>query len=125
MYENVKRGYYQVGEKEMYFRSEWEAHFAMYLEWLLQNKQIKSWEFEPEFYEFPIRHGTTRYLPDFRVIELNDTVTVYEVKGRMTGKDRTKLKYMAKYYPEVRMVLVDKPYYTDIKTKLGRMLGIK
>ena len=69
-----------------------------------------------------IRHGTTRYLPDFKVTNNNLAVEFWEVKGYMDSRSKTKLKRMAKYYPDVKLVLVDSMYYNDIKKKLGTVL---
>ena len=72
-FDNIERGDYQVGDKVIYFRSKWEANYALYLEWLKKEGQIKDWQYEPNYFEFPIKHGTTRYLPDFKVINYNTT----------------------------------------------------
>lgn len=99
----------------IFFRSSWEANYARYLNWLVLNKEIKSWEFEPQTFVF---HGETRgaisYLPDFKIINNNGSHEWHEVKGWMTPKDRTKLKRMAKHYPDEKVVLIDGPVYKEI-----------
>lgn len=52
-----------------------------------------------------------RYTPDFRVEELDGAVRYHEVKGWMDSKSRTQLKRMAKYYPNVAVVVIDKEQY--------------
>lgn len=122
MYDNIQRGHYLIGKKEMYFRSKSEANYAIYLDWLKKNKEIKDWQYEPMMYEFPIKHGTTRYLPDFLVINNDGSTYLVEVKGFMDSKSKTKLKRMAKYFPNVKLELVDSKEYNNLKRKLGAVL---
>ena len=122
MYENIQRGEYQVGERLLYFRSKWEANYALYLQWLKEQGEIKEWEYEPQpFYEFPIRHGTTRYLPDFQVVKNDGTYYLVEIKGRKQGM--IKLKRMAKYFPKVKIEIVTAKEYNALKKKVGKMLN--
>lgn len=121
MWENIQRGEYQVGERLIYFRSKWEANYALYLQMLKENGDIKDWTYEPQpFYEFPIKHGTTRYLPDFRVDNLDGTFYLCEIKGFSQGG--IKLKRMAKYFPKIRIELVTGKEYRTLFKKLGKAL---
>lgn len=122
MFENVQRGEYAVGDKTLYFRSKWEANYALYLEFLKKNGDIKDWTYEPlPFYEFPIRHGTTRYLPDFRVDTKEGVYYLVEVKGYTQGM--VKIRRMAKYFPKIKIEIVDSKSYNDLKKKLGKALN--
>lgn len=114
MYENIQRGTYLVGDKEMYFRSKWEVNTALYLDWLKSKGEIVDWVYEPYFYEFPIKHGTTRYLPDF-LVTTKKGVEVWEVKGFMDSKSKTKLKRMAKYFPHIKIVIIDQAFMKSLK----------
>lgn len=107
MFENVERGEYNINGQIRYFRSKWEANYALYLDYLKQKKVIQDWKYEVRWFEFPERHGATRYLPDFEVTENDGTVVYHEVKGYMTSRSKTQLRRMKKYYPEVKLVLVD------------------
>jgi hypothetical protein len=40
----------------------------------------------------------------------------------MDSRSATKLKRMKKYYPEIKMVLIDGDFIKDIKRKLGRIV---
>jgi hypothetical protein len=98
-----------------YFRSMWEANYARYLNWLLQKALIKSWEYEPDEFEFAgIKRGTRFYLPDFKVTELGGSVIYHEVKGFMDSKSATALKRMAKYFPGVKIIVIGKKSYAAI-----------
>lgn len=120
---HIQRGYYKVGTKFFHFRSKWEANYAVYLEWLKGKGEIQSWEFEKETFWFEeIRRGVRSYCPDFKVVEKNGNVVFHEVKGWLDPKSKTKIKRMAKYHPEVRLIIIDKSAYQDIKSKVGRML---
>ena len=91
---------------------------------MIKQNQIKKWEFEPDIFWFlKIKRGVRSYKPDFKVFNSNGTVEYHEVKGWMNPKSKTKLKRMAKYYPNIKMILVDRDDYLDIKRKLGRMLN--
>lgn len=106
MFENIQRGNYLVAGKEMYFRSKWEANYALYLEFLKQQKAIKDWHYESKIFEFPVKHGTTRYMPDFQVEEKDGSLRYVEVKGYLTSKAKTQIRRMAKYFPNVKLDLV-------------------
>ena len=41
----------------------------------------------------------------------------------MDSKSKTKLKRMEKYYPKIKVILIDESAYKDIKNKIGRMLN--
>lgn len=117
MFENIQRGVYQVGSKSIYFRSKWEFEYACYLEWLKKNKQIKNWMFELKTFEFPIKHGTTRYTPDFWVEENNGEYYWEEVKGYLTSKGKTQINRFRKYYPKERLIIIDKDWFKAVKNK--------
>lgn len=122
-YRNVKAGYRGIGDKRAYFRSAWEANFARYLEWLRQTGQIQNWEHEPQTFWFDkIKRGTRSYLPDFRVIELGGNHTYYEVKGWMDPKSKTKLKRMALYHPEIKLILIDAKSYRGMAATMGGLI---
>ena len=112
---NIKAGWQTIGGQRCYFRSRWEANYARYLEWLVQMGDIKSWEYEPKTFWFEgIKRGCRSYLPDFRVQTIPSGEEYHEVKGWMDPKSKTKLKRMAKYYPEVKLILVDERAYRAI-----------
>lgn len=122
MFENVQRGDYENSKGTMYFRSKWEANYALYLDWLVANKEIKDWTYEPQpYYEFPIKHGSTRYLPDFRVDNLDGSFYLVEIKGYSQGL--VKLKRMSKYYPKIKIEIVDAKEYRQLVKKVGKMLN--
>lgn len=121
MFDNIQRGTYLIGDKEMYFRSKWEANYALYLEWLKKQGEIQDWEYEPMWYEFPIKHGATRYLPDFAVTLKNGS-ELHEVKGRLTGRAKTQLKRMAKFYPHIKLIVIDQVFMKDLTKKMGKVL---
>lgn len=109
---------------DRYFRSAWEANFARYLNWLKLQAQIESWEYEPQTFVF---HGVTRnpltYTPDFRVVEAGGEVIFYEVKGWMDSKSKSKLQRMAKFYPDVKIIVIDEDQYKAISKWSGMIDG--
>jgi len=110
-----KSGWAEIGGKRNYFRSSWEITVAAYYEFLKRHKLIQEWEYEPTVFWFnEIKRGVRSYKPDF-LITRNDGTTYYvEVKGWMDNKSKTKLKRMAKYYPNVVVEVIDGAKYKEI-----------
>lgn len=122
-YGHVQSGWYDINGKKIYFRSKWEANIALYLDFLIRQKKIKSWEFEPDIYVFDkIKLGTRGYRPDFKVWNNDGTFHYEEVKGHFDAKSLTKLKRMKKYYPDIKVNVIDKDGYKSIKDTVGKML---
>lgn len=116
MFGNIKSGKYDINGKLIFFRSKWEANYALYLDFLIKQKEIKKWEYEVDTFVFhKIKFGTRSYKPDFKVINNDGSIAYHEVKGYMDDRSKTKLKRMAKYYPEIKIRLIDKPVYNSIK----------
>jgi len=119
---NVKRGYYNINGKRMFFRSKWEVNYALYLDFLIEQKQIKKWTYEEDVFIFEkIKFGARSYRPDFKIYN-DKTIEYHEVKGYMTPKSKTQIKRMAKYYPDIKLIIIDKDIYMEIKKKLGKLL---
>ena len=115
-YGNIKRGWYKINGKKYFFRSNWEVTVARYLEFLIGQKKIKSWSYEKKVFIFEkIKFGTRSYRPDFEVIKNDNSTEYWEVKGYIDDKSKTKIKRMAKYYPEVTLIVIGKDEYKPIK----------
>lgn len=97
-----------------FVRSSWEANIARYLRYIGQE-----YEYEPDIFYFPgVKNGAVNYKPDFKIGENH----YIEVKGNMTSRDRTKLKRMAKFYPHVRIDVIDKNAYKEIEKQYGHLI---
>jgi len=119
-----KAGWREIGGKRKYFRSKWEANYARYLEWLKEHNQIKEWQHENKTFWFEgIKRGCRSYLPDFEVENNNGTIEYHEVKGWYDDRSKTKVKRMAKYYPEVKLIIIFQKQYNEIKNKVGRLIN--
>lgn len=106
-----------------YFRSSWEANYARYLNFLISLKEITSWLYEADTFEFhSIKRGTRFYTPDFKVTLNNGEVEYHEVKGWKHPKGETALRRMAKFYPEIVICLIDQPVYMGIQKRFKGML---
>jgi len=120
---NVKRGTYDINGKKIFFRSKWEANYALYLDFLIKQKEIKKWEYEPKKFIFEqIQSGTRSYTPDFKIIKNNNNIEWHEVKGHMTASGKTKIKRFKKYYPEEKLILIEEEEYNAIK-KWSKLLN--
>lgn len=120
---NILRGYFDINGKNMFFRSKWEANYSLYLDFLVNKNNIKSWSYESRVFIFEkIKLGTRSYRPDFEIINNDGSVEYHEVKGWMTPKSKTQLRRMKIYYPEIKVTLVDSVFYRDLSNKLGKLL---
>ena len=100
------------GREPIYFRSSWEYYYSLFLEKLYQEKKIADWKHEPKVFWFnDIKRGVRSYLPDFCIVHNNGSEEWCEVKGYFDSKSQTKMKRMAKYYPEVNIRLVDSAWF--------------
>ncbi len=101
-----------VGDKKVFFRSTWEYYYAIFLQKLKQEGKIKDWQHEPEtFYFDGIKRGCVSYMPDFKILHLNDSIEYSETKGFMSSKCATKIKRFKKYYPNLPLRVVDKEWF--------------
>jgi hypothetical protein len=111
-YSNIHRGWRTIGNRKIYFRSKWEANYAIYLEWQKANAFIIQWFHEPKTFWFDgIKRGCVSYLPDFQVIDLTGRNRWIEVKGWMDAKSKTKIKRFKKYFPEERLDVIDAKWF--------------
>jgi hypothetical protein len=102
-----------IDGRRIFFRSRWEFRYALYLQLLKEKGQIKDWQHEPKTFWFDgIKRGTNNYKPDFLVIHANDSEEWVEVKGYMDSKSATKIKRMAKYFPQIKLRFVDKSFFS-------------
>jgi hypothetical protein len=106
----------------LYVRSSWEANYALILNYAMANGLIEHWEYEPDVFEFPVKRGTRWYCPDFKVFRPEGVVEYHEVKGHMDQPSRTKLKRMKKYYPQVKIRLVDAEVYHRLERQYATVL---
>lgn len=118
-----KQGWREIGGINKYYRSRWEANYARYLEWLKKNNQILKWEHEPQTFWFDgIKRGCMSYLPDFRITELDERIVFHEVKGWMDDRSKTKIKRMAIYHPDVKLIVIDGKGYKSIEKKIKPLI---
>lgn len=121
----AKGGKRWIGDREIYFRSAWEANYARYLEWLVGLGQIAGWEYEPkEFWFEGIKRGTRSYKPDFQVWETKEYYQWIEIKGWMDSISKTKLKRFKKYHPREYklLVVIGRDEYKSIAASMKPML---
>ena len=115
-----KQGWRNIGGKDKYYRSRWEANYARYLQWQLEQRMIKAWEHEPQTFWFSeIKRGCLTYLPDFRVENLDGTHLWIEVKGWMCPRSKTKIKRFKKYYPEEQLKIIDGKWFKECSKNIS------
>lgn len=99
----------------IYMRSRWEANVARFLDVLVMNGEILSWEYEPRKFEFPIKRGNKTYTPDFLVHEVDGSHYWLEVKGWMDKPSQIKIKRFGIHFPKERLVIVDDKTYREME----------
>lgn len=107
--ENVRRITATIGGKGYCYRSEGEFMWAQYLEFLKQSGEIKNWFYEPSKLHFKnVKFGPVQYTPDFLIYPIGDYDNYYQEfkRGYLDGSAVTKLRRMAKQYPDVIIELV-------------------
>lgn len=117
-----KNGWREFGGKRTYFRSRWEANYGRYLQWLVEQRQISSWEHEPKTFWFPIKRGCVSYLPDFKVTNLDGSFYWVEVKGYYDPKSLTKIRRFRKYFPDEKLTVIDKVWYSRAGKKISGLI---
>ena len=91
-----------VGGKKHRFRSLFEWRWSQYLELLKLGGEIMDWQYEPPAFQFP--DGSYRI--DFELLYPNGRYVYHELKGHQDGRANQKLKLMAKYHPDIKIVFV-------------------
>lgn len=118
-----KQSWQTIGGKRNYYRSSWEVNYAHYLEWLKINKEIIEWEHEPTTFWFEgIKRGVRSYTPDFLVTENNNKEIYHEIKGWMDARSKTKIKRMAKYHPDISLLVIDAKAYKKLNKQLSGLV---
>jgi len=119
-HQKVKSGWFDNGRKRYYMRSGWEINYAYYLEFQVLHGLIKDWFYEKDEFWFPgIKRGCRSYLPDFKIINNDGSIEYHEVKGYMDQKSRTKLARMSRYYPDVKVEVINSVRYRAIMKSAG------
>ena len=96
-----------IGGKLCRFRSKLEHNYAVYLQFLKEQKQIKDWNFEQTNFIFETKaRGAKSFLVDFDVLNLDGTFEYHETKGWLQGTDVTKFRRVAKHWPKAKMTLI-------------------
>lgn len=117
------KGWITIDDKRYYLKSKWEYRYALYLDLMKRHNHIKDWFYEPEtFYFEGIKRGTTNYKPDFKVIFPSGNIEWFEVKGYMDSKSATKIKRMAKYFPDIKLHVIDKTWFSKNSITLKNII---
>ena len=89
------------------FRSKLERNWAAYLQFLKESGEILDWRYEQTtFYFRDETIGAKKFLVDFDILNKDWTLEYHETKGWLKGIDVTKFQRVAKYRPEVKIILV-------------------
>lgn len=106
-----------------YFRSRWEANYARYLNFMIEQGRVIKWEFEKEtFYFKGIKRGCVSYTPDFKVYYPGGRECFVEIKGYLDPKSKTKLARMKKYYPKTEVDLFGVDRYKALHRQFSKII---
>jgi hypothetical protein len=90
------------------FKSRYEQNYAAFLTFL-----GIAWQYEPKTFRFgQLTRGTTSYRPDFYLPASRE---FHETKGYLDRRSRVQLKRMKKYYPQVKLVLIDAAFFASVE----------
>jgi hypothetical protein len=90
---------------------------------LVKTGELSKWEYEPKtFYFEGENRGAVNYTPDFFLVWADGRQEYHEVKGYMTDKSASQLRKMSKFFPSVRLVLIGKSEYSDIRRRWHKAL---
>lgn len=118
-----RQGWREIAGRRVYMRSKWEANYGRYLQFLKTQEIIIDWEHEPKTFWFEgIKRGVCSYLPDYRITWPDQSHSWAEVKGYMDAKSATKLKRMAKYFPEENILVIDGKWFARNSKKLSAVV---
>lgn len=121
---NAKAGTRSGKRYGKYYRSSWEYNFSLILDEWQRRGEIFSWDYERVEFWFPVKRGTRSYKPDFRVFsEEGGGALFYEIKGFLDKKSATALDRMARYHPEVKVLIVGKKEYNQYVSEYGELPG--
>ncbi len=100
-----------IGGQVCHFRSKGEHNLAVYFEFLKEQGEILSWEYEKgrcqKYFDLPLKaKGARSWLIDFAVEMPDGEVVYWEYKGWLEGRDVTKFRRFAKYFPDDKVILV-------------------
>jgi hypothetical protein len=116
-------GWLSIGGRRYYMMSTWERNYARLLQWLLDQGEIRDWDYEPLRFEFSgVRYGNRTYTPDFLVVEKTGEVRWVEIKGWMNAASAVKLKRMSKYFPDQAIDIVDRARYKALTKQLSGLI---
>lgn len=122
-YTATKKRYRIIGGKKHFFKSAWEANVARILQKMKEQGTIKEWFYEDKIFWFlNIKRGVRSYVPDFRIYT-DDSDEFWEVKGYWDARSKTKIKRMAKYYPDVNIRIVDAKAYKQLTQDWKPIIG--
>jgi hypothetical protein len=104
---------------DLKFDSQIEYKYYNQLVWLKRNKQIKDFELQPPFIlldKFKTAEGKTiraiKYIADFKVINLDGSFEIVDVKGKLTEVFKLKKKMFQSRYPDIKLRCV---YWDEYK----------
>lgn len=111
-----KQGHRFIGGEDRFFRSSWEFNYALYLQYLKDNKQIQEWYYESEvFYFKESKNNCYAYNPDFKIINNDNSFYFVEIKGWMDSVSKKKIENMGIFYPEIKLIVIDDKEYFKFK----------
>lgn len=84
-----------------WYRSKFEASYAMNLDWRLKAKEIQAWEYEPRISLDVNGVHITNYFPDFKITNADGSVEYHETKGFETADWKIKCNLFVALLQEI------------------------
>lgn len=103
-----------------------EYNIYLWLQYLVKHDpDFISFSYEPELFHFkPNQYNCTKYVPDFKVITKKG-IYYLEVKGYMDFFDSKKIYYFKRDYPYLKLRVIDRTTYNQIKRKYKNIIDFE
>lgn len=94
------------------FDSKVEKDFYIHLSEQVQSGKIKSFTtqpnylLQPKFTKYNKNYREISYTPDFKIIENDDTIKLYDVKGMATQASELRKKLFDYQYPDIELIWI-------------------
>jgi len=111
-----------VKDGKIYFRSRLEANWARYLDFQISSGALSNWLYEPAQFCFGSFRKNNYYRPDFMLINMDGTYHFDEVKGWMDPNSKIRMKRMTRFYPEIKVEIVDSKRVASVAKKLKHVI---
>jgi len=120
------RGCRIIDGRTIYFPNKMEANYFRLLVFLKANREVLDFDYQPpefDFRPFGITKGIVSYRSDFRVEDFTTILSYFvELKGYIGPDHKTKMNRMRKFYPNIKIKVIDYQAYKELAAQVGKII---